>query len=56
MIRTPVWFPYLLGMICIVVSFPVEGLYGAALAVFGMVFVWFGYLKSRRNRDERNGR
>jgi hypothetical protein len=37
LMRTPWWFPLLVGLICVAVSFPVDGL--------------FGWAKERRTRE-----
>jgi hypothetical protein len=51
LMRTPWWFPLLVGLICVAVSFPVDGLFGALFGVAGIVLVWIGWAKERRTRE-----
>lgn len=53
MIRTPYWFPWVMGLIAIIVSIPIDGLAGAGLALLGIVLILIGYAKSRRDREEK---
>jgi hypothetical protein len=42
---------YVAGFVLIGVSFPVDGLLGAALALVGMLLIWAGWFRvARRNR------
>ena len=52
MIRTPWWFPMLVGWIALLLSFPIDGLPGIGLAVAGAVLVLLGYAKFRRDTEE----
>lgn len=56
MIRTPWWFPMLLGLICIGIGFPAEKLVGLFFSLTGIALLLIGYGKSRRDAEERGDR
>jgi hypothetical protein len=50
-IRTPLWFPWLVGIVLILAGIPLDDGYGLAASLLGMAFVLVGYLRVKARHD-----
>jgi hypothetical protein len=41
----------LIGLICIAIGFPADGLIGGFFSLSGIALVWIGWAKERRDRE-----